>query len=166
MAALGLQNLRPFCELSCRAANGTLLFPFPGRWLIPSIAVVVGHATSSAVAIHELCRGVSDLENAFARIEEVGLRTPDSSWRESLRRVDVARSQDFLDRVNLVLVHGVSHARIDPLVDVRVHPAEHVSRFVNPFERDVWVDIAAPEEHRRAAEGTGVIPRRPGRCEK
>ena len=88
------------------------------------------------------------------------------SWRESLRRVDVTRSQEFLDRVNLVLVHGVSHARIDPLIDVRVHPAEHVSRFVNSFERDVWIDIAAPEEHRRAAEGTGVVPRRPRRSDE
>src|SRR4051812_25824119 len=82
-------------------------------------------------------------------------------WRESLRRVDVTRSQEFLDRVNLVLVHGVSHARIDPLIDVRVHPAEHVSRFVNSFKRDVWIDIAAAEEHRRAAEVTCVVPRRP-----
>src|SRR5436190_19347247 len=72
-------------------------------------------------------------------------------------------SEDFLDGVNLVLVHAVSHARIDPLVHVRVHPAEHVSRFVNSFERDVWIDIAAPEEHRRAAERPGVVPLRPRR---
>jgi hypothetical protein len=56
MAALRLYALRPFAELSRGAAHGVLLFPFPGRWLIPSIAVVVGHACSSTVSIHELCR--------------------------------------------------------------------------------------------------------------
>src|SRR5688500_12751747 len=43
-AALRLHDLRAFAKLSRRAAHGVLLFPFPGRWLIPSIAVVVGHA--------------------------------------------------------------------------------------------------------------------------
>jgi hypothetical protein len=56
MTALRLYDFRAFAELSRCAAHGVLLFPFPSRWLIPSIAVVVGHATSSAVAIHELCR--------------------------------------------------------------------------------------------------------------
>src|SRR4051812_49462035 len=68
--------------------------------------------------------------------------------------------------MNLVLVHGVSHARIDPLIDVRVHPGEHGSRFLNSFKRDVWIDIAAAEEHRRAAEGAGVVPRRPRRSDE
>src|SRR4051794_26655562 len=88
------------------------------------------------------------------------------SWRESFRRVDVARSQGFLDDVNLVLVHGVSHAPIDPLVYVCLHPAEHLSRLVNSFERDVWIDIAASEEHRRAAEDPRVVPRRPRRSDE
>jgi hypothetical protein len=57
MAALRLYDLRTFAELSRRAAHGVLLFPFPRRWLIPSIAVVIGHAASSTIAIHELYRG-------------------------------------------------------------------------------------------------------------
>jgi hypothetical protein len=46
MAALRLYDLRAFAELSGGATHGVLLFLFPGRWLIPSITVVVGHATS------------------------------------------------------------------------------------------------------------------------
>ena len=83
--------------------------------------------------------------------------------RESLRHVGVTRSQELLDSVNFVAVHGMSHAWIDPLIHVRVHPSEHVYRFVNSFERDVRIEIAASEKHRSAGERPGVVPRRPRR---
>jgi hypothetical protein len=90
MAALRLYDLRAFSELSCRAAHEILLFPFPGRWLIPSIAVVVGHATSSMVAIHELCRGrgfqgpaIAALRIAEARTRERGARCRKEAPKES-----------------------------------------------------------------------------------
>jgi hypothetical protein len=43
MAALRLYDLRAFSELSGRAAHGLLLLALAGRWLVPSITVVVGH---------------------------------------------------------------------------------------------------------------------------
>jgi hypothetical protein len=44
MAALRLYDLRAFTELPRGAAYGLLFLSFTDRWLVPSIAVVVGHS--------------------------------------------------------------------------------------------------------------------------
>src|SRR5687767_4582133 len=65
---VALVRLPSVSELPRRAARR--VFTFPGGWLIPSIAVVIGHATSSTVAIHELCRGRGS--TAPARTASIG----------------------------------------------------------------------------------------------
>src|SRR5687767_12011155 len=54
----------------------------------------------------------------------------------------------------------MAHTRIDAQRDVSAEPAEHVSGFAGPGLRNMRVPIAAADEHRRAAEITGGIPRR------
>ena len=74
----------------------------------------------------------------------------------------VAGSQDLLNRVNFILRHGMSQPRVDPLIDPRIHPTEHFARFAHSFERDMGVDIAAPEEDGCAGERSSIVARRAG----
>src|SRR5262249_52612411 len=59
----------------------------------------------------------------------------------------------------LVAVDGVPHAWINALVDAREEAAEHVSRLVDAVERNVRIDVAAPEEYRRSVERPRVLAR-------
>src|SRR5262249_34677602 len=72
-----------------------------------------------------------------------------------------------LDHVlDFVRVDGVAHARIDPLGHYGAKGAEHVARFVHARERNVPVDIAAAEKHRRAAKRSWIGARRAGRTDQ
>ena len=62
---------------------------------------------------------------------------------------------------DLVLVHQVSHAGIDAFGHGGAHAREDVGTLVHARLRDVRVDVAAAEEHRRARElpaSSQVVP--------
>jgi hypothetical protein len=45
----------------------------------------------------------------------------------------------------------VAHPLVDALINRRTHASKDASGFMDPFERNVSIDIAAAEKDRRAA---------------
>src|SRR5204863_2441090 len=64
---------------------------------------------------------------------------------------------------DLVARNCVAHAGIDPFVDGGAHRAEDVRGFMHALDRDVRVDVAAPEEDGRPVERSRIVARRAGR---
>src|SRR3954468_9464325 len=65
--------------------------------------------------------------------------------------------------LELVLVDGVAHARVDALVDSGIEAAKHCRGLAHSFDRDVCVYIAAAEKHGSAAKRSRVFAWRSGR---
>ncbi len=67
--------------------------------------------------------------------------------REAYRKSPIT-SQEAPYRIQFIRIDRVSHALVDPLVDDRAHSSKDFRGFVHAFERDVRIDVAAPEKHR------------------
>src|SRR5690606_34117093 len=61
--------------------------------------------------------------------------------------------------IELVVVHGVTHPRVNPLCDAGTHPREHALRLVDTAHGDVEVGVRAAEEDGRTVERATVIAR-------
>src|SRR5262249_8969328 len=55
---------------------------------------------------------------------------------------------------------------IDAFGDLRAEPPKYLSCFMHALERNVWIDVTAAKEHRRAVERTGIVARRAGRTDQ
>src|SRR5882724_2926494 len=70
-----------------------------------------------------------------------------------------------MNRLDLVAIDGVAHARIHTLVDNCAKRSKDLRRFANPIDWNIRVDVAAPQKDRRAVAGSGIGSRRPGRTD-
>src|SRR5262245_38536741 len=64
------------------------------------------------------------------------------------------------DMRNLVIVDGMAEAGIDALRHVASQAAQDLRGFVHARQRNMEVDVAAADEHRRARQCARIIPRR------
>src|SRR5262245_46799528 len=60
----------------------------------------------------------------------------------------------------------MSHPGIDTRVDAGAHRLKDLRGFLDAADRDVWIDVAAAQKHRRAVERTGVVARGPWRTDQ
>src|SRR5690625_7278393 len=80
-----------------------------------------------------------------------------SRWRAGLFCFLAYAFQQVPDGIDLVGVHGVAHARVDALVGSCPHTLEGRGRLLHALQRDVRVDVAAAQKHRRAFERAVVV---------
>src|SRR5262245_9995423 len=106
---------------------------------------------ATAIAeIRQAKRGIrsSRLRCATDKNSSSLIERPDSSSRHTS-----GKSTDNLsDRLDLVFIYGVTHPWVDTLVNGCAHPTEHVGGLSHSFKGNVWIDVAAAEEHRGALE--------------
>jgi hypothetical protein len=121
-------------------------------------ANIVPFTTGAAIAV---TRPIPMLRRCAANAEAWP-----STMTAFIEKSERARSQDLLNRVNFILRHGMSHPRVNPLIDLRIHSTEHFARFAHSFERDMGIGIAAPEEDGRAGERSWIVARRAGRSDE
>ena len=69
--------------------------------------------------------------------------------------------KDRLRGFQFVAVDGVTHSRIETNVNHRSEPVQRRGRLLDPFLRDMRIDVTAPDEHRCAIEGAGEVERGP-----
>src|SRR5512138_108532 len=61
--------------------------------------------------------------------------------------------------IELVVVHGVTHPRVDPLRYAGTHAREHALRLIDTFHGNVEVGVRAAEEDGRSVQRATVLTR-------